>query len=77
MIVPLIKYTTSYLEIRFSEWLECFFRDVECNFGILKGQWRILKSGIRTHRIFNCGRAWLTCCAFHNMLLDVDGLDKE
>jgi hypothetical protein len=34
-------------EIRWSKWLESMRKDVECTFGILKGRWRILKSGIR------------------------------
>ena len=75
--VPPMKNTTSRSEIRFSEWLESLRKDVECTFGILKGRWRILKTGIRTHELLNCDRTWLTCCSLHNMLLDVDGLDEE
>jgi len=51
--------------------------DVECTFGILKGRWRILKSGIRIHGVTEPNKVWLTCCAFHNMLLDIDGLDLQ
>ena len=52
--------------------------DVECTFGILKGRWRILKSGIRIHGVTEQpNKVWLTCCAFHNMLLDIDGLDLQ
>ena len=47
--VPPIKTTTSRKEIRFSGWLEALRKDVECTFGILKGRWRILKTGIRIH----------------------------
>jgi DDE superfamily endonuclease len=30
-----------------SQWIESFRKDVECCFGILKGQWRVLKKGSR------------------------------
>ena len=52
-------------------------KDVECTFGILKGQFRILKTGIRLHGVNNADNIWLTCCALHNMLLDIDGLLVE
>ena len=48
-------------------------KDVECTFGVLKGRWRILKTSIRAHSISSVGFIWLTCCALHNMLLEVDG----
>ena len=51
-------------------------KDVESTFGILKGRFRILKSGVRLHKIETTDKIWLTCCALHNMLLEVDGLDK-
>lgn len=75
--VPPIKTTTSRSEIRFSAWLESLRKDVECTFGILKGRWRILKSGIRLHGTSNPDKVFRTCCALHNLLLDVDGLNKE
>ena len=49
---------------------------MECTFGIMKGRWRILKYGIRLHGIDKCDQIWMTCCALHNMLLEVDGYDK-
>ena len=51
-------------------------KDVECAFGILKGRFRILKAGVRLHSIRSVDMVWLTCCALHNMLLEVDGLDE-
>jgi hypothetical protein len=51
-------------------------KDVECTFGILKGRWRILKSGVRTYGADSVDRVWFTCCALHNWLLEVDGLSK-
>ena len=52
-------------------------QDVECTFGILKGRFRILKTGIPLHGITVCDRVWLTCCALHNFLLEEDGLDGQ
>lgn len=75
--VPPIKTTTSKAEIRFSAWLESMRKDVECTFGILKGRWRILKTGIRLNGIDAADKIFLTCCALHNWLLDIDGLDNE
>ena len=74
--VPPIKTSNSRAEIRFSGWLESLRKDVECTFGILKGRWRILKTGIRIHGTDGPDKVFLTCCALHNKLLDVDGLDK-
>ena len=46
-------------------------------FGILKGRFRILKTGIRVHGLLATDRIWLTCCALHNYLLVSDGLSTE
>ena len=75
--VPPFKTTNSRAEIRFSTWLESLRKDVECTFGILKGRWRILKSGIRIHGTDGPDQVFLTCCALHNKLLDIDGLDER
>jgi hypothetical protein len=72
--VPPLKNSMNRGEIRFSQWLESLRKDVECTFGILKGRWRVLKTGIRMHNTEVADNIWLTCCALHNMLLDVDGL---
>jgi hypothetical protein len=64
-------------EIRWSKWLESMRKDVECTFGILKGRWRILKSGIRLQGVDAVDKVWLTCCALHNWLLEIDGLNAE
>ena len=50
---------------------------MECAFGILKGRWRILKTGIRVQGIEAVNKVWLTCCALHNWLLEIDGLDSD
>ena len=75
--IPPSKGSEFRTEIRFSEWLESMRKDVECCFGILKGRWRILRYGIRLWGTTNCDNIWLTCCALHNMLLEVDGLAKK
>ena len=59
------------------EWLESMRKDVQCTFGILKGRWRILKSGIRVHGVSTTDKIWLTCCVLHNLLLQVDGLTEK
>ena len=74
--VPPTKNSSFRAEIRFSQWLESLRKDVECTFGILKGRWRILKTGIRLHNTAAADNVWLTCCALHNLLLDVDGLSE-
>jgi Plant transposon protein len=52
-------------------------KDVKCTFGILKGRFRILKTGIRLHKINSVDQLWCTCCALHNMFLEYDGLSKN
>jgi DDE superfamily endonuclease len=56
-------------EKRLSQWIESFRKDVECVFGILKGRFRILKTGIRLDGPEAADNVWLTCCASHNLLL--------
>ena len=75
--IPPMKDTCNRSELRFSQWLESLRKDVECTFGILKGRWRILKTGIRCHNTEISDNIWMTCCALHNLLLDVDGLSKK
>ena len=74
--VPPMKTTCLRSKYRFSKWLESVRKDVECTFGILKGRFRILKTGIRLGGQQASDRIFLTCCALHNWLLEVDGLDK-
>ena len=76
VLVPPSKHSVTYAELRFSKWLESLRKDVECTFGIMKGRFRILKTGIPLHGIDVCDRVWLTCCALHNFLLEEDGLDE-
>jgi len=71
------KTNSLIIEQRLSDWIESFRKDIECTFGILKGRFRILKTGIRAEGIETVNKIWLTCCALHNMLLEVDGLNEE
>ena len=73
--IPPMKNTLYITQTRWSEWLESMRKDVECTFGILKGRFRILKAGIRCWGVKVADDIWLTCCALHNMLLEVDGID--
>ena len=75
--VPPIKLSTTMDKIRFSKWLESLRKDVECTFGIMKGRFRVLKSGIRLHGVEAADKVWMTCCALHNMLLEFDGLEDD
>ena len=75
--VPPYSMTSCREEIRWSNWMESMRKDVECTFGILKGHWRILKSGVRIWDVLKADDVWLTCCAMHNWLLDIDGFSGE
>jgi hypothetical protein len=75
--VPPMKDMCNRLELRFSQRLKALRKDVECTFGILKCRWRILKTGIRVHNFEARDNIWMTCCALHNLLLDVDGLSHK
>jgi DDE superfamily endonuclease len=63
-------------EERLSEWIESFRKDAECVFGILKGRFRVLKTGIRLSGPATADKIWLTCCALHNWLLEADNLEE-
>ena len=52
-------------------------KDVECIFGILKGQFSILRYGLCFAKVEEYDKAWIMCCALHNMLLFVDSLHKN
>jgi DDE superfamily endonuclease len=69
------KHTLLRTEERLSQWIESFRKDAECTFGIMKGRFRVLKTGIRLDGPVAADRVWLTCCALHNMLLEEDGID--
>jgi Plant transposon protein len=76
-LISPIKDPIILKERLWSEWLESMRKDVECTFGILKGRFRILKTGICLHKIESIDQLWSTCCALHNMFLDDDGLNAN
>lgn len=71
--VPPFAMTSMQDGIRWSKWMESIRKDVDCTFGILQGRWRILKAGVRLWGVLKADGVWLTCCALHNWLLDIDG----
>ena len=46
-----VKDDITYQIIRFSEWLESIYKDVECTFDIMKGRFSILRYGVRLESI--------------------------
>lgn len=60
-----------------SKWIESMRKDVECCFGILKGRWRILKTGLLIQDANVVGNIFKTCVCLHNELLEHDGLDES
>jgi Plant transposon protein len=77
MVETPIKSTPNLTEISFSAWLESMRKDVECTFGILKGRFRVLKTGVRLAGTESTDNMFMTCCALHNWLLEIDGLDRK
>jgi len=65
------------IEQRLSDWIESFRKDVECAFGILKGRFRLLKTGIRAEGSVAADRMRHTCCALQNMPFEADGLHAQ
>ena len=64
-------------EQRLSDWIESFRKDSECTFGVIKGRWRVSKTGVRLENPVKVDEVWLTCCALHGCLLEADGLAEE
>ena len=50
---------------------------MECTFGILKGRFRVLKTGVRLAGTESADNMFMTCCALHNLQLEIDGLDRK
>jgi hypothetical protein len=74
--VPPFGVTNNIDEIHWLKLVESMCKDVECTFGILKGRWRILKAVVCIHGVNSVDYIWLTCCALHNWLLDIDGMNE-
>ena len=77
IITPPFKVTNHIDEIWWSKWVESMRKDVECTFGVMKGCFRILKTGFHVDGINAVNEMWFTCCALHNWLLSIDGLTGE
>jgi Plant transposon protein len=75
--IPPAKTPTSHSDKGFSDMAESLRKDVECCFGALKGRWRYLKTGIRLFSVKAIDDIWCTCCALHNMLLEIDGQNDD
>ncbi len=75
--VPQMKDAITYDNICFLKWLESMRKDVNCIFGILKGRFRILRTGVQVHGVEATDKIWLTCCALHNVLLEANRLQEE
>ena len=70
-----MKFPVTEEDERFSRWAESMRKDVEGAFGILKRRFTILSVPISIHSLDKVDQIWKTCCALHNWLLQIDGLD--
>ena len=75
--IPPFKQTNIFSHNLFSEWVESMRKNIECDFGILKGRLLILKYGIRFQSVEKCDKLFKTLCVIHNLLLKADGLDID
>ena len=74
--IPPMKHPITYEEIIFSEWIESTRKDVECTFGVMKGQFGMLKNGARLESIVKRNQVWRARCALHDRSLLCDELGK-
>ena len=44
---------------------------MECTFGILKKQWKVLNNGFYYRDIQTCEKIFVTCCCLNNFLVDL------
>ncbi len=58
LAVPPFGNSNDINEIRWSKWLESMRKDVEYTFGILKGRWRMLKSGLHISGVDSVDYIW-------------------
>ena len=72
-----MKFPITEEDGNFSRWAESIQKDIKCAFGILKRCFRILNISIPLQSINAVDQIWKTCCALHNWLLKIDGLDGE
>ena len=72
--IPPFSSTKKIDKTRWSRWVESMRKKVECTYGILKGRWRILKTGVRVYSVDKVDDIRMTCCGLHNWLLEIDGI---
>ena len=75
--IPPFKHTSSRADTSWTKWVESVRKDVECCFGILKGRFRILRSGIVLQSQTAIDNVFFTCSIPHNRILEADGLDTR
>ena len=76
-MIPPFRHTSSRADRLWSKWVESVRKDVECCFGILKGRFRILRSGIVLQSQTAIDNVFFTCSIPHNRILEADGLDTR
>jgi hypothetical protein len=64
-------FDATTLEGYFSTNVESVRKDVECVFGILKKQWRILDHGFKSCSMAHNDQIFVTCCVLHKMMFNV------
>ncbi len=71
-----VFWTKSWIEFEKNNyWQIDEQRNNHRNNNLIQRRWRILKVGVRIHGVDGVDDVWLTCCALHNWLLDIDGLN--
>ena len=71
-----MKYTLpSTIAEAWSKHVESVRKDVECFFGIMKGTFRILKTGIFFRSVKVAEDTFKVCCALRRMIFDANGSD--
>jgi len=70
-ISPYANAECASLQGYFSTNLESVRKNVECTFGILKKQWKVLNNGFYYRDIQTCEKIFVTCCCLNNFLVDL------
>ena len=76
-IIPPYSSTNKIDKTQWSRWVESMCKNVECTFGILKGRWRMLKTGVCIYGVDKVDDILLNCCALHNWLLDINRISGQ
>jgi len=69
--------TSDQAQIDWGKMLGSLRKDVECFFGRLKKRFTIFHDGVRVHDVERLDDIFFFCCALHNWLHSVDGLDEN